>query len=309
MKSIFIRQSSFWSRIYYATEIANFKFVVFRFAISVSNEKGKCNNAKKMFSLLELPPQEDPNPLPLTSSPWPILIILAVYMLFVLKLGKILMRNREPYKLQRVLRIYNLIQVAYNGIFFGVTFYYLVVRVICNPRCMETFPFGHEHKNLERYVHFAYFFNKILDLLDTVFFVLRKKYKQISFLHVYHHAIVLFICYATMRFYGTGGHLNSVGLLNSFVHAVMYFYYFLSAERPGVKASIWWKKYITIIQLIQFVLAFIHASYVLIFSRGCGYPRCLLILLDVQALVFMYMFGKFYYITYIRTAQKKQKQS
>ncbi|KAH8397091.1 hypothetical protein KR215_008481, partial [Drosophila sulfurigaster] len=248
------------------------------------------------------------NNLPFVSSPWPIILILGTYLTLV-KVGKKWMEHREPYDLKNIILAYNVFQIVYNAAMCYYTFYYLVVRVICNPRCMETFPFGHEHKNLERYVHFAYFFNKILDLLDTVFFVLRKKYKQISFLHVYHHAIVLFICYATMRFYGTGGHLNSVGLLNSFVHAVMYFYYFLSSERPGVKASIWWKKYITIIQLIQFVLAFIHASYVLIFSRGCGYPRCLLILLVVQSLVFMYMFGKFYYITYIRAAQKKQKQS
>ncbi|KAH8372260.1 hypothetical protein KR093_010844, partial [Drosophila rubida] len=249
----------------------------------------------------------DPNPLPLTDKPWPLLTILAVYLLFVLKLGKVFMKNRQPYGLQRVLRVYNLTQVAYNGIFFGITFYYLVLRPICDPRCMVTFPNGHKHKNLERYVHFAYFINKMLDLLDTVFFVLRKKYKQISFLHVYHHAMVLAICYLTMRLYGTGGHFNVVGMLNSFVHTVMYFYYFLSAARPGVKASIWWKKYITIIQIVQFILVLLHSSYVLIFSRGCTFPRSLLMLMVVQSLVFIYMFGKFYYMTYIRTAQRRKQ--
>lgn len=32
-----------------------------------------------------------------------------------------------------------------------------------------------------------YFMAKIIELLDTVFFVLRKKNRQISTLHVYHH--------------------------------------------------------------------------------------------------------------------------
>lgn len=42
---------------------------------------------------------------------------------------------------------------------------------------------------------YCYYLLKILDLFDTVFFVLRKKTQQISFLHVYHHAAVLFGTY------------------------------------------------------------------------------------------------------------------
>lgn len=38
---------------------------------------------------------------------------------------------------------------------------------------------------------YCYFLVKILDLLDTVFFVLRKRTRQISFLHVYHHVAIL----------------------------------------------------------------------------------------------------------------------
>lgn len=33
-----------------------------------------------------------------------------------------------------------------------------------------------------------YYFSKLIELLDTVFFLLRKKTRQISFLHVYHHS-------------------------------------------------------------------------------------------------------------------------
>lgn len=32
-----------------------------------------------------------------------------------------------------------------------------------------------------------YFISKGIEYLDTVFFILRKKFNQISFLHVYHH--------------------------------------------------------------------------------------------------------------------------
>ncbi|XP_046865435.1 uncharacterized protein LOC6638175 isoform X2 [Drosophila willistoni] len=67
-------------------------------------------------------PQADPNPLPLLDSPWPILLILSSYLIFVLKVGRIYMENRQPYKLKRVLRVYNLLQVLYNAICFGVVY-------------------------------------------------------------------------------------------------------------------------------------------------------------------------------------------
>lgn len=38
---------------------------------------------------------------------------------------------------------------------------------------------------------YCYFLVKLLDLFDTVFFVLRKRTRQISFLHVYHHVAIL----------------------------------------------------------------------------------------------------------------------
>lgn len=35
-----------------------------------------------------------------------------------------------------------------------------------------------------------YYMCKITELLDTVFFVLRKKQNQVSFLHLYHHTLM-----------------------------------------------------------------------------------------------------------------------
>ena len=55
------------------------------------------------------------------------------------------------------------------------------------------------------------------------------------------------------------------------VHTVMYFYYFCAAFGPEVQKYLWWKKYITTIQLIQFVLVFFHAIQPLFFE--CNFPR------------------------------------
>jgi elongation of very long chain fatty acids protein 7 len=48
-----------------------------------------------------------------------------------------------------------------------------------------------------------------------------------------------------------GGHGVLLGFVNVFVHAFMYFYYFLTAIKPEVKKSIWWKRHITQLQLVN----------------------------------------------------------
>lgn len=50
----------------------------------------------------------------LMSTPWPVLSILIAYLLFVLKLGPKIMENREPFKIKRILMVYNIVQTIYN---------------------------------------------------------------------------------------------------------------------------------------------------------------------------------------------------
>lgn len=64
-------------------------------------------------------------------------------------------------------------------------------------------------------VVWLYFIVKIIDLLDTVFFVLRKKYNQISFLHVYHHAGMVMGGWGAVK-YLPGGHVTFLGKIEIF---------------------------------------------------------------------------------------------
>lgn len=50
-----------------------------------------------------------------------------------------------------------------------------------------------------------YFVSKYVELLDTVFFVLRKKFNQVSVLHVYHHSTMLWTSWIAVK-YTPGGH-------------------------------------------------------------------------------------------------------
>lgn len=90
---------------------------------------------------------------------------------------------------------------------------------------------------------------KLIDLSETVVFVLRKKTNQISFLHVYHHVTTLSFTWVSAKYFAGGMCTFSI-LVNSIVHVIMYSYYFLSARGPKTRALVSLiKPYITIIQM------------------------------------------------------------
>lgn len=68
-------------------------------------------------------PFADPADLFLCRSPWPMVSIVCFYLLFVLKLGRQFMANREPYKLQGVLKAYNFGQIVYNSLVLAAVSY------------------------------------------------------------------------------------------------------------------------------------------------------------------------------------------
>lgn len=49
----------------------------------------------------------------------------------------------------------------------------------------------------------------------------------------------------------SGSHGTLLGILNAYVHVIMYIYYFLTSVKPELRNSAWWKKYITQVQLVM----------------------------------------------------------
>ncbi|KAL1463167.1 hypothetical protein WDU94_014948 [Cyamophila willieti] len=102
-----------------------------------------------------------------------------------------------------------------------------------------------------------------------------------------------------------GGHGAFFGTINSFVHVVMYSYYALALINPDYKHA-WWKKYLTQMQMIQFIAVGLHAVAAL-FNPDCNYPK-ILIMLGLPQNVFMFMlFADFYRRTYMKPTDKTKK--
>lgn len=83
-----------------------------------------------------------------------------------------------------------------------------------------------------------------------MFYVLRKKNQQASFLHVYHHLGILLAAWISGKYF-PGGQAYFVGLFNSFTHAIMYCYYLASSANSEKVKQIWWKKYLTMLQIVS----------------------------------------------------------
>ncbi|XP_050440797.1 elongation of very long chain fatty acids protein 7-like [Adelges cooleyi] len=240
----------------------------------------------------------------LMGSPYPVLTTVGFYLIFVLKLGPYVMKDRQPYKLKGLMLIYNIVQVIYNAFllywfFFtpdGVSYMW---NHSCHPPKKETVSF----LMFELYKgSWFYFLSKIIDLLDTVFFVLRKKQSHISLLHVYHHANMVITCWVQLRFYKNQDGILP-GLINAFIHTIMYSYYFLAALGPHMQKYLWWKKYLTLMQITQFVI--ILTWYTGLFSFQCDFPKTYMAYMFCNICLFLYLFTMFYKKTYEQNQKTK----
>ncbi|XP_043102959.1 elongation of very long chain fatty acids protein 7a [Puntigrus tetrazona] len=234
----------------------------------------------------------------LMSSPLPQTVIIAFYIYFVMSLGPRLMENRKPFDLKRVLIVYNFSVVAYSlymcyefvmsGWGTGYSFRCDLVDYSRSPQAMRM-----------AWTCWLYYFSKFIELMDTVFFVLRKKHNQVTFLHVFHHSIMPFTWWFGVRF-SAGGMGTLHGLLNCIVHVIMYTYYGLSALGPNYQKLFWWKKYLTSVQLIQFVIITLHISQYF-FMKDCPYLYPVFIyVIALYGIIFLLLFLNFWYHAYTK---------
>ncbi|XP_037299463.1 elongation of very long chain fatty acids protein 7-like [Manduca sexta] len=227
-----------------------------------------------------------------------LLIVLVTYLVLVVKFLPAIMKNRPAYKLNNLLLFYNAFQVLFSAYLVFIYTRYILRYNVITTRCPKD-------QDLQEVINeiYPYFIAKHLDLLDTVFFVFRKKDNQITFLHLYHHTTMVGWTWFHLMYHPTD-HFVVVGMLNSFVHVLMYAYYGISALGPKYAKYVWWKKHLTKVQLVQFILVVSHLHYQQKLTP-CPLPNAF----HYYCMALIYSFFALFMNFYIRSYQSRNKKN
>ena len=161
---------------------------------------------------------------------WPLtdfgsfLAVLIAYTLMVFVLTPIMkMMPGDGIKFPAINFAYNVMQVALCSYMFIESFMIATrngYSLVCNNMDVGASP------PLAKLL-WLFYVSKVFDFADTFFIIMGKKWKQLSFLHVYHHTTIFL-------FYWLNGRVNYDGdiyltiVLNGLIHTIMYTYYFVS---------------------------------------------------------------------------------
>ncbi|XP_057317521.1 elongation of very long chain fatty acids protein 4-like [Hydractinia symbiolongicarpus] len=239
------------------------------------------------------------------TSPIPTYSLSLFYILFSWKIGPALMRKRQPMQLKHSLIIYNIAMTYLNFHIFKELLLGMIeagYSFPCQPYDQST---AAPHIRIAAGIWW-YYVSKLIEFIDTLFFILRKKDSHISFLHVYHHSTMPLLWWIGTKWV-PGGQSAPAALINAFIHIIMYSYYGLAALGPAYQKYLWWKKYLTQMQLIQFCIALTVAVYSL--ATGCDFPQWMSWALILYMISFLILFGNFYLQAYIKRSAKRHKKS
>jgi len=219
-------------------------------------------------------------------------------------------KKGEPYKVLTIL--HNLFLCLLSAVMLlGILMNVFVIGskkgffyVYCDD---PTHPLGTMEKGPIAFWCYVFYASKYYEMLDTVLLVLKKR--PLTLVHCYHHFIVPFLFWSFLHTATTAHWFLSVA--NCLVHVIMYYYY----ARTCMGAKIWWKKYLTTLQITQFIIDVIFCwgcmikhylwkkNYILNDCEGdqaAGWFGCLLLS------SYLLLFVDFFHRTY--TQQDKRKR-
>eukprot|EP01083_Nonionella_stella_P099776 280628_1 len=162
------------------------------------------------------------------------------------------------------------------------------------------------------FLYYINYLSKYYELIDTALIAL--KGKPVIFLHWYHHAATIFMTWSQL--YSYGGAQWVFIMANLFVHVFMYAYYTLSALR----VRCWWKRYITSLQIFQFVIDFVIVWGIFLVQIMCdlgflpGFIRPsgeygAMFYGAFMVTSYLILFTQFYKTTYKKSEKKSYKKS
>jgi len=240
-------------------------------------------------------------------SGWVVVIGCVLYVATIFSL-KAYMSSREAWKhplFVRIMGLHNLLLSVWSAAMFagvtghGIVYFYKynfdLYEIMCDP-------YRHYTRGPFVFWLFIFYLSKYYEFLDTIFLLLRKS--PLIFLHWYHHILTLSICWAGVQY---RVHFAWMAMANNTaVHVLMYFYYFLTTI--GQK-DVWWKRYLTQMQMIQFCLngagvclwIFWHNTS----SIGCNGDNHTVFWVFFANVTFLFLFYQHYRRSYAESGKKK----
>ncbi|KAL3691805.1 hypothetical protein R1sor_005456 [Riccia sorocarpa] len=247
--------------------------------------------------------------LPCVDSPTPVVLGVSSYLIFVI-LGLTLIKTLDLKPRTKEPAVLKLFVIFHNFVCFALSLYMCVGIVIEAISHRYSF-WGNAYNSKQiKMGHLLYIFymSKYIEFMDTVIMILKRNTRQISLLHVYHHASIAIIWWI-ISYHAPGGEAYFSAALNSGVHVFMYLYYLLAAtvgKNEKVRRKyLWWGKYLTQIQMFQFVLNMIQAYTDLKFLESWKYPRFLFKILFYYMISLLGLFGNFYVQKYVAPGPKQ----
>jgi elongation of very long chain fatty acids protein 7 len=242
------------------------------------------------------------------SSPWPTITLCAAYVYISTGLGPMVMKDRPAFELRKTIMVYNIFQVvlsAYILVEACAAGWFTGYSWVCQGVDLDPAP-GSKAMRMAA-ATWLYFISKFIEFADTFFFIARKKFTHVSNLQVIHHGLMPIFSYMLVRWL-PGGHESFGGTLNCLVHVIMYSYYFLASLGPHMQKYLWWKKYLTTFQIIQFVIIFVRSLVLILGIAECGYPWQFSCVSAGLMVVFFGLFAEFYTREYLNKSKSKSKK-
>lgn len=243
---------------------------------------------------------------PLVRSPTPVLLAIVTYIVTVwlwsssIRRAGLKPRSHDPKWLQALVVVHNSFLCALS--------FYMGVGILTEARRHKYSLWGNhggdDQAKLGFYIYIFYV-SKLYEFMDTAIMLMRRNLRQITFLHLYHHASISFVWWIISYQRPTGNAYFSAAL-NSWVHVFMYLYYLLAAtiakDEKRRRKYLFWGKYLTIFQMLQFVSFIGQAVHGLIYPDT--YPKNMSRMLFFYSLSLLLFFSNFFISKYIRPSSK-----
>jgi hypothetical protein len=149
----------------------------------------------------------------------------------------------------------------------------------------------------------VYYAQKFLEFGDTLFFILRTRFRQLTLLHVYHHVSITLITALFLR-YDVNADNYLPAAANSAVHVLMYSHYLAAAF--GVDT--FWKKQLTSLQLVQFGGVLAQSAVAAWRGPACGFPEWLKAVMVAYQVSMLALFGAFFVNSYLGARRRRREK-